>query len=104
MQRIIENVADLLMYSGPNIKEIINNALENGKDFKIEQNNGINILIIKAQLPYGIEVTDKYFYNEENQLIKQILYVKNKEKIIFDKYCEATKLLSKLEDQSTLVS
>lgn len=104
MRRIVEKVADLLTYSGPSMADLIKKALEEGNDFKVEQTGELKILKVKFQLPYGIEATDKYFYNSESHLIKQTLCVRNKEKIIFDKYNEAAKLLSKLDQQSILVS
>ncbi|MBP1083520.1 hypothetical protein ACFFJQ_07025 [Bacillus capparidis] len=104
MKSILERAADLLMYNGPTLREITNKAFESGNDYRIDKVNGFDILQVTTVLPYGIKAIDKYFFNNENQLVKQILLINNKEKLIFDKFAEVQNLLDLKEIEDKKVS
>ncbi|MFC3883737.1 hypothetical protein ACFOU2_09590 [Bacillus songklensis] len=104
MRDTLERVADLLMYSGPSISDVIKNAILDGHDFETLQLGKQTVVQVTSEIPYDIKVLDSYFFNNCGQLIKHIVKVNNKEKIVFDKYSEATALLTTLECPNSLVS
>ena len=104
MQNNLEHIADLLMYSGPSMSEIIKEATEENLRFEISQTSKLNIIKVTSYIPYEIKVIDSYVFNKDDQLIKHTVKINNKEKVVFDKYGEAAFLLNNLNKENTLVS
>ena len=104
MMNEIHQVSKLLMYDGPSAAELVQNAVENGDEFKITNDGDLTILTIDSVVAYNLKVTDVFNYNEEGQLIKQVLIMNGKERVIFDKYTEASNILEKLTCKNVLVS
>ncbi|UWS61895.1 hypothetical protein N2384_00870 [Bacillus paralicheniformis] len=59
---------------------------------------------IDSVVAYNLKVTDVFSYNEEGQLIKQVLIMNGKEQTIFDKYREASNILMNFSEKNVLVS
>ncbi|MGO4787429.1 hypothetical protein AB4124_08355 [Paenibacillus sp. 2KB_20] len=104
MMNEIHQVSKLLMYDGPSAAELVQNAVENGDEFKITNNGDLTILTINSVVAYNLRVTDVFSYNKEGQLIKQVLIMNSKEQVVFDKYKEASNILKKLSQKNILVS
>jgi GTP cyclohydrolase FolE2 len=104
MHERIQKVAKLLMYDGPSVKELIKSAVNDGKEFEQHNNKGFITLTIKSSVSYSLKLTDIYTYNQEGQLIKQVLKLNDKEKVIFDKFQEAKDILNSIESEGQLVS
>lgn len=100
----IHQVAKLLMYDGPTVTELIQKAVEENKEFSISNNGDITTLTIETTVAYSLKVTDVYSFNFEGQLIKQTIIMNGKEQIVFDKYKEATQILTKLQQKKRKVS
>lgn len=104
MNDILEKAANLLMYAGPKMEDLIRNALLAGNKYDIVKEEELIILSIHQTFAYGTEAIDKYYYNSSNELIKQSLYIRDKEKTIFDKYEETKALLQMFDEEIILVS
>ena len=104
MNDILEKAANLLMYSGPKMEDLIRNALLAGNKYEIVKEEELKILAVHQTFAYGTEAIDKYYYNGSNELIKQSLYMRDKEKTIFDKYEETRALLIMFDEENILVS
>ncbi|WP_338630307.1 hypothetical protein [Clostridium baratii] len=92
--RKVNKIADLIMYSGPNLEELILNASNNGKNITINNlDKGILEVIIEDTVVYDVKVIDSYFYDIDKKLIKHSIILNNKETVIFDKNKEIIKLL-----------
>lgn len=100
----IHQVAKLLMYDGPTAKELIQKAVEKNEEFTITNTGNITVLTIETTVAYGLKLTDVYSFNLEGQLIKQIIIMNGKEQTVFDKYREATQILTKLQRKKKKVS
>lgn len=100
----IEKVAKLLMYSGPSAIELIEKAVESNNEFTIATSDKLTILTIHSVMAYALKVTDVFTYNEQGHLIKQMLIMNGKEKIIFDKFKEASDILGNISKKKQLVS
>jgi hypothetical protein len=100
----IHQVAKLLMYDGPTATELIQKAVEKNEEFTIVNNGDMTILTIETTVAYGLKVRDVYSFNLEGQLIKQIIIMNGKEQTVFDKYREATQILTKMQRKKRLVS
>jgi hypothetical protein len=97
MNNIFSKVANLLMYSGPNINELITDAIKNGNYFELLKEQQTTVLTVYSITAYDIKIVDKYWFNENGELIKQTILINNKEKVIFDKFKEAESMLLELE-------
>jgi hypothetical protein len=104
MKEEIQQVANLLMYDGPRATELVRNAVENGHKFTITNRGEITIVTIESVVAYNLKVIDVYDYNMEGQLIKQVIIMNGKEQIVFDKYSEATQILTRLQKSRKMVS
>ncbi|AWM45152.1 hypothetical protein ACSYG7_14550 [Bacillus velezensis] len=97
MSGIFDDIAKILIYKGEPIENIIEEAIIQGKEYKIEhQKNGTRINV-SFKTAYDIIINDIFIYNCDNELIKQQVSVKGKLRTVFDKYEEAQCLLSSLE-------
>lgn len=100
----IKYVAELLMYSGPTLEEIIMDAGQRGLSFDVKKtSNGINILTVTDELPYNLKVKDIYYYDQEQKMIKHLLKINDNIKVIFDKYKEVDNILLNI-DEAELIS
>lgn len=104
MKEEIQQVANLLMYNGPRATELIQKAVEKGDKFSVTNHSEITIVTIESVVAYGLKVIDVYDYNIEGQLIKQVIIMNGKEQIVFDKYSEATQILTRLQKSKKMVS
>lgn len=93
----ITNVAKLLMYKGPSPKDIIMMAIRNNYDVNIESKGDSTVVSVESTAAYDVKLKDIYVYNIENELIKQLLIINDKEKVIFDKYMEATLMIDEIQ-------
>ena len=100
----INEIASILMYKGTTIKEILQEASLNGYKYKIEDRDKNTIVTIKSYAPYKLNIVDMYIYDNEENLIKQTLFINGKEKIIFDKYQEALSLINNINQASNIAS
>ncbi|WP_028563388.1 hypothetical protein [Paenibacillus pinihumi] len=100
----IHQVAKLLMYDGPTVTELMQKAIDQNHEFSILKNGDITILTIESTVAYSLKVTDRYHFNFEGQLIMQTINMNGKEQIVFDKYKEATQILTKLEKKKRKIS
>lgn len=92
---IINKIADLVMYSGPEIDTLINEASRYGKlSFIQEMGNGRRLLIIEEIVSYKTSVIDKYLYDSNNKLINHSIIINGKESIVFDKQSEILEILN----------
>lgn len=98
MIKKIKEIAELLLYYGPDIEQLKDKAISEGKDYSVVNADGLKTLKIDSVLPYNLNVTDIYVYNSEKQLIKQVLVIGDKKEIVFDKYKEAEKLIQDLSE------
>ncbi|MDD2476966.1 MAG: hypothetical protein PHI32_13790 [Dysgonamonadaceae bacterium] len=104
MKKIIDNVAKLLMYNGPDINELIAVAVMENKKVEIDEKENLTILKNTFETAYNSIVTDIFTFNSEKELIKQEVQINHKVKVIFDKYAEAKELLDKLPNNDLLAS
>ncbi|MBO0573421.1 hypothetical protein FDC49_18075 [Clostridium sporogenes] len=104
MNNTIDSIAKTLLYNGPTPQEIILDAINNGHNINIIDDNSFTNIVVKSIIAYDIEVIDKYLYDNEEKLIKHIIKVNSKEKIIFDKYVEASTMINKLKNFEKIAS
>ncbi|MEH7522035.1 hypothetical protein V7149_01930 [Bacillus sp. JJ1503] len=104
MKNSLEKVAKLLMYEGPRITDLIAKAVNEKKHFYISKTDGMELLTIEFTTAYNTSVQDKYFFNSDKELIKQLLIINTTEKIIFDKYADAKSLLQSIDFEVAYVS
>ena len=92
---MIDEVVNLIVYNGPTIDDIINNAIKDNHKMNIRENieEGTKELIVKSIVAYGVKIEDIYVYDDKNMLIRQSLIIENKENIIFDRYKEIKNLI-----------
>ena len=92
---MIDEVVNLIVYNGPTIDDIINNAIKDNHKMNIRENieEGTKELIVKSIVAYGVKIEDIYVYDDKNMLIRQSLIIENKENIIFDRYKEINNLI-----------
>lgn len=100
MNDIFNEIADLLMYSGPSIDQVTQKANEDGGKVKVLKQNGLSIVVVESILPYNLTAIDSYTYNADEELIKHVVKLKNKEKVIFDKFKEINSLLNIAKKQA----
>ncbi|HCJ56064.1 MAG TPA: hypothetical protein DHV55_00750 [Clostridiaceae bacterium] len=100
MDEKIKDVVSLLLYRGPDISDLILEAINEEKEYTIEIKDGLTILKIYSALVYDLKIADIFIYNDERQLIKQVLLIGDKEKIIFDKFQEAAYLIDNFKNTS----
>lgn len=93
---IIENVAKLLKYQGPDINELIAEAYAENKKIIVDKIDASTALKITFKTAYETIVTDVFIFNEQKELIKQELHINDKINVIFDKYKEASDMLINL--------
>lgn len=100
----VKKAAEYLMYKGPTLNELILEA--GGKNFAYTVKNIENdvVLEVKSNTSYDLEIIDRYWYNSDNELYKQTLTMRDKEKVIFDKYQEAKILLEAIKPNVSLIS
>lgn len=104
MNNSIDKVAQLLMYKGPKISDLIAKAVIEGKQFTFDKHNEQTVLTINFNSAYNTNVQDIYYYNTDDELIKQTLVINNKQSIIFDKYKDAKELIEKINLTETQAS
>ncbi|WP_047150694.1 hypothetical protein [Aneurinibacillus tyrosinisolvens] len=104
MNQKIDKVATLLMYTGPSASEIISAAINNGHEYQVKLTNKLKIVTVHSTIAYNLAVSDVYTYDTDSKLTKQTLIINGKEKIVFDKYDEATEMLLSLEKKQQLIS
>lgn len=94
--RNMEDIANLAMYSGPQLNELIKEAQRSENEFKLEHicNGGLK-LSVKSQEAYNVKIIDCYIYDSEEKLIKHSIDINGKNKVIFDKYNELRKIIIK---------
>ncbi|MED7756102.1 hypothetical protein ABDI04_18015 [Bacillus licheniformis] len=97
MSEIFDNVAKILMYKGKSLEKIIEEAIIQGKEYKIEHRTDSTKINISFKTAYDITITDIFIYNCDKELIKQQVFVNGKLRTIFDKYEEVEFILSSLE-------
>lgn len=98
MSNSIKDVAALLMYKGPDINEIIQEAVSAGAHYETEAlAAGAVKLTVSSTTAYDLVIVDTYYYNSDNELTRQTLFVNGKEKVVFDKYQEAKDILVNME-------
>lgn len=91
---ISNKIADLIMYSGPEIDILINEANRNGKlSFVQKMENGEKLLVVEEILAYKISIIDKYLYDNNNKLTNHSIIINGKESIVFDKHSEILEIL-----------
>ncbi|MES5892929.1 hypothetical protein [Bacillus cereus group sp. RP43] len=104
MKQVLKEITDLLMYKGPNLQELLTDALNEKKEVSVEKRPDMHILKVQYTIPYNIPVEECYFYNIQDELFKQTININGKSKVIFDKYAEISGKLTDLELAATLVS
>ena len=92
----INKIADLIMYSGPTINELLENSKNINKITINKLNENKIQVLIENILAYNVKITDKYIYDNNEALIKQSIIINDKEKIIFDKYIEINTIIKQL--------
>ncbi len=97
MSEKIREVAKILLSRGVDIKEMVLEAVSKGNEYDILKSGDLTTLEIHSTLPYNLKVIDIYVYNKEGHLIKQIISLDGKEKVIFDKFEEAERLLREID-------
>ncbi|MBV7318171.1 MULTISPECIES: hypothetical protein [Bacillus] len=97
MSSIFDDVAKLLIYKGESIENIIEKAIIQGKEYKIEHQKDSTRINVISKTAYDITINDIFIYNCDNELIKQQVIVNGKLRTIFDKYGEIQCLLNSLE-------
>jgi arsenate reductase-like glutaredoxin family protein len=100
MNKNIDELANLIMYSGQSIHEVINEAVKSKNSIGTNKfNDGSTELIVESIITYNVKVVDRYIYDLDGKLIKQYISINGKEKLIFDKYKE---ILSKVEEKENI--
>ena len=100
----LKKAAEYLMYKGPTINELIFKVENNDGEYKINNMKDGIMLEVKSKTSYDLEIIDKYWFNLDKELYKQTIILRNKEKIIFDKYQGAQDLLERLEPRQCMIS
>ncbi|ERM20364.1 hypothetical protein [Brevibacillus laterosporus] len=101
----VKDVVELLMYKGPEIKTLIQEAIKNGNDYQIKQTPSGGILLeIKTTTAYDLQIIDVYHYNADEELIYQSVVLNGNEKEIFNKYVEANNIIVELEKTKIVAS
>nr|WP_302660547.1 hypothetical protein [uncultured Clostridium sp.] len=92
---MIDEVVNLIIYNGPTIDDIINNAIKDNHEINIRENieEGTKEVIVKSIIAYGVKIEDIYLYDDKNILIRQSLIIEDEENIIFDRYKEINNLI-----------
>lgn len=93
----IREVAELLIYKGPSIEELIDAARQVGHEVDLKMECGMAKLIIQSKAAYDLRIQDIYIFDSDGHLIKQLLKMNDKVKTIFDKYKEANQILEKID-------
>jgi len=94
MDSIIANIVSLLTYSGPSLQELVNEAINNGYKYEIYESKDCTTLEIYSMLPYNVAVKDKYSFSKDAKMIKHLVCINEREDIVFDKFKEASELIS----------
>lgn len=97
MDNIIDSIAKTLMYKGPTPKEIIFEAISNNYDVNVESIDFQTHVTIKSTTAYDVSIIDTYIYDQDSNLIKQLININGKNKIIFDKYGMALNLIDSMK-------
>lgn len=97
MNNVIKEVASILMYKGPTMNELIEQIAREGNKFNIVTEGSTIIIDATSIQPYNLLIRDKYYYNSDEELIRHILVLDNKETVLFDKFNEAKALIDSLE-------
>lgn len=97
MSNVIKEVASILMYKGPTMNELIEQIAREGNKFNIVTEGSTIIIDSISIQPYNLLIRDKYYYNSDEELIRHILVLDNKETVLFDKFSEAKILIDSLE-------
>lgn len=104
MMNEIKRAAEYLMYKGPLIDELILKAKKNNNTYNITEIESDVILEVHSKVEYDLEIIDKYWYNVDQELYKQTITLRGKEKAVFDKYEEAKRILMNQEANEYLAS
>lgn len=94
MKRELEKIVTLLTYAGPSKEETISKAKIENSTFRVYKQNDLTILEVTSKLPFDKKIIDSYFYNINNELIKQVAEIGTKSKVVFDKFEEIQQLLN----------
>ncbi|MBZ9624726.1 hypothetical protein G9F71_017895 [Clostridium sp. FP2] len=100
----INEIASLIMYKGITINCILQDARLNGDNYEINNSDNNTIVTIKSYAPYNLNIIDTYIYDNEENLIKQILYINGKEKTVFDKYQGVLDLINNINASKNIAS
>jgi hypothetical protein len=95
MNNDINYVAKLIVYKGPDMSEIVNEAIDNGWEVDFNKLSNGTQIDITSYLPYMVHVNDRYIYDLDGYLVKHITIINGKENIIFDKYYEIKNKISR---------
>ncbi len=98
MNKTIKEVAELLMYKGPSIGEVLENAVSSNYVFSVEKAYETTIVTINSELAYSTKIKDIYVYSRSGDLIKQSIIIDEDEKTVFDKYSEALQMISNIKN------
>lgn len=93
----IREVAELLIYEGTSISELIKCASKDGNEVELNTNNGVTELIIISRAPYDLEIHDIYIFDSEKCLVKQSIKLNEKVQVVFDKFAEVNQILQQME-------
>lgn len=96
-KELLEQSASILMYKGPDKKDIIFQAVMDNNEIDINDEELFTTISVKSTTAYDINLVDIYIYNKEDKLIKQILKINNEEKVIFDKYNEVLNIVDSIK-------
>ncbi len=104
MNNSIDSIAKVLLYKGPTPKEIITEAISNNYKFDIINSSLTTKIIVKSIVVYNVKIIDEYTYDNEENLVKHIIRINNKESVIFDKYEEAKFMLHSINEIEQIAS
>lgn len=100
MNKNIDELANLIMYSGQSIQEVINEAVKSNNSVCINKlSDGSKELTVESIITYNVKIIDRYIYDLDGKLTKQYISINGKERMVFDKYQE---LLLKIEEKENI--
>lgn len=101
MDNIIDSISKILMYKGPTPKEIISEAISNNYDVNVESVDSQTHIVIKSTTSYDVSIIDTYIYDEDSNLIKQLININGKKKTVFDKYGMSLDLINSIRHEAS---
>ncbi|KQS19246.1 hypothetical protein ASF99_04995 [Exiguobacterium sp. Leaf187] len=100
--QIIDAISELILYKGPSMNKIIEDAQFNKLNYNIHSSEDLITVSVNSSIEGLLSITDIYVFNKHLELIKRIAKTPRNEKVLFDRLNEINNLINQLNAHSQM--